>query len=91
MKNKSAVMQMFSGNRGNGEFVECSSEHSELMGAVVNCHDKLRKELAKMPELLELLNKLCESLEAVHADEVETYYEAGFNFGLLLGVEAGKS
>ena len=91
MKTKCAVMQMFFGERGNGEHVECSKEYHDLMGEVVDYHDKLCEKLADMPELLELLNKLCESLEAAHANEVETYYAEGFNFGLVMGVQAGRS
>lgn len=91
MKNKSAVMQMFYDARGNGDSVKCSTEYFKYIGEVADYHDKLCEKLANTPELMELLNKLCDSFDAAHSEEVKSYYEEGFNFGLTLGVEAGKS
>ncbi len=90
-KQKSSILQMFYGQRGNLDNVKCSSGYFDILDEVAKSYDMLCKKLRLQTELWELFLKYKESLEKLHVCEVDDYYAEGFKFGLLIGVEAGES
>lgn len=91
MKEKSAIMQMYYGQRGNAGKLKCTSEYGEIIDKANNCYKMLCEKLKDMPEILELLEKYNDySADAIVLDVGEHYLE-GFKFGLLIGIEAGES
>ena len=58
MKQKSAIMQMFYGERGNFEFIKHSSEYFDLLSEVGDLYDKIQQKLEALPEVLELFKSM---------------------------------
>lgn len=90
-KQKSAVLQMFYGQRVDSDKIKCPPEYYECIHNAVEYNKQLCEELKDMPEALELFNKFNDWTDRAYALEVDAYYAAGFKFGLLIGVEAGES
>jgi hypothetical protein len=82
---KSAIMQMYYGERGNYELTPFSEAYRERLKTYVLNDEKFRKALP--PDLLELHKKTTASLEALHAESVENNYLEGFRFGFLMGLD----
>ncbi|MDE6558114.1 MAG: hypothetical protein K2K39_03300 [Clostridia bacterium] len=91
MKEKSAIMQIFYGQRGSADKLKSTPEYRENLRMVNNYYEKLCEILKDMPEALALLEKFNEYSGEVNASEVDGYYLEGFKFGLLIGIEAGES
>ena len=84
---KSAIMQMLMGKRGNLEFLKMTEEYREAQDKFVDKIEEMKKELEKHPKLLALFNELLEASNrenAIYADEV---YKEAFSFGLAMGQE----
>lgn len=90
-KQKTAILQMYYGQRGTGDNLKCTPEYIKLLDAVDNAYDCLCEKLEPNTELRELFLKYKDALEEMHACEVDDHYAEGFKFGLLIGVEAGES
>ena len=91
MKVKSVIRQMFYAQRGDCEHVKSSHEYIELIGIVDELYDKLCEKIKTTPEIWELFLKYKDSLENAHIEQIDNFYEEGFKFGLLMGIEAGES
>jgi len=85
MKN-SAIREMINGKRGNLDEIKYTDKYSELLEIAVELEDELRKKLS--PELLQFYEKVIDSIDTVHSEEIEIIYEEGFSFGLLMGMQA---
>ena len=90
-KQKSAILQMFYAQRGDGDKVKCASEYYEYIHKAGEYRKKLCEKFKDEPEVLELFEQFNEWTELAYALEVDTNYQEGFKFGLLIGVEAGES
>ncbi len=86
---KSAIMQMYYGERGNYELTPLSEVYRERLKAYVQNDAELCKALTH--EQLELHKKTTESLEALHAEAVENNYLEGFRFGFLMGLDVSQT
>ena len=86
---KSAIMQMFLGERGTGEQIKLSEKYRELLGRLVLLDQELRGKLKEYPDLLALYERMEEVEMEKEAEAMDIYYQEGFSFGLVLGVEAG--
>lgn len=90
-KQKSAILQIFYGQRGDSEKVKCAPEYDEYLNRANDYNIKLCEKLKDMPEVLELFTQFNDWTDRAYALEVDAYYLEGFKFGLLIGVEAGES
>ena len=90
-KQKSAILQIFYGQRGDSEKVKCAPEQTEYLNKAIEYNNKLCEKLKSMPEVMELFTQYNDWTERAYALEVDAYYLEGFKFGLLVGVEAGES
>ena len=84
---KSAIMQMLLGNRGNFECMQLSEEYRKAQAKFIDKYKELQKQLEKYPELLALFNEMMEANEeedCIYADDV---YKEAFSFGLAIGQE----
>lgn len=90
-KHKSAVMQMYYGEKGNFESVKGSPCEGELITVIEDNYKLLYDKIKSNDELLNLFNAYKNGLENLQIFETEKYYAEGFKFGLLMGVEAGQS
>lgn len=90
-KQKSAVLQMFYGQRGKGDKVKCVTEYREYADKAEEYYQALCKKLKGMPEALELLSNYIEWQERMYVVEIDSNYAEGFKFGLLIGIEASES
>lgn len=87
MKQKSAIMQMFYGERGNFEFIKHSSEYFDLLGEVGDLYDKIQQKLEDLPEVLELFKKYEEKEGELECQAIDDYFLEGFRFGTLMGID----
>ena len=90
-KQKSAILQMFYGERGDGEKLKCSAEYREYLHKAGEYGQKLYEKIKDNQEILELFKQYDEWTDKAYAVEIDAYYQEGFKFGLLIGVEAGES
>ena len=90
-KQKTAILQMFYGQRGTPDSIRYPSDYFDIVDVVDKSYDLLSEKLQPQTELWELFLKYKESLESLHIAEVDIHYAEGFKFGLLIGVEAGES
>lgn len=91
MKKSTAIMQMLYGQRGNANAIKDNAKVKERMDTVNACYEKMREALEDLPEIWKLFNEYIESTTLFHLDELDEHYEEGFQFGLLIGIEAGES
>lgn len=90
-KQKTAVMQMFYGQRVDSDKIKCSPEYDECLHKAIEYSSKLCEKLKDMPEVMELFTQYNDWTDRAYALEVDAYYAEGFKFGLLIGIEAGES
>jgi len=79
----SAIREMFNGNIGRQE---PTKECCKLLRESIKLDEELKSKLS--PEVWDIYEKAVDATEAVHLEELETIYEEGFSFGLLIGVNA---
>ena len=91
MKNKSAILQMLYGQRGDSDKIKMNTQCEEYLSVADECMDSIKEKLKSMPEVWELFLKYREYMDLIHIEEVDAHYLEGFKFGLLIGVEAGES
>ncbi len=87
MARKSAILQMFYGERGNVNLIKTDKEHKESSGKVSDYYKELSEKL-KSTELSQLFQKFCDAYDGLSAAESTAFYVEGFKFGLLIGIEA---
>ena len=90
-KQKTAVLQMFYGQRVDSDKIKCPPEYNEYIDKAIEYNNKLLEKIKDMPEAFELFNQFNDWTDRAYALEVDAYYAEGFKFGLLIGVEAGES
>lgn len=91
MKNKSAILQMFFGKRGNCDSIPCGEEYCELLDERIEKENELEKKLQNSPELLNLYKEAIGKIDSFHITTAADYYKEGFCFGVLLGMEIARS
>ena len=84
---KSAILQMFYGERGDVECVEMTKELRAALGVLVETNEKMRGELQEKADVLALYEKVCGAFDETHALESECYYTEGFRFGFLMALD----
>ena len=84
---KSAIMQMFYGERGHCDLVPCSQEYFRLLNIAAENSNILKEKLKEFPDLLKLYEITNDSIEAMHCESVDNHYLEGFRFGLLMGID----
>lgn len=91
MEKYSAIREMHRGNRGDGQTVQYGEEYWKCLHEYATLAEELSGKLQKYPELLELWEKCEWASSGVNANGEEDQYREGFQFGLLIGLEAGMS
>lgn len=91
MDDRTAIAQMYHGGRGSVEKMEISRETSDILGAVDEKYNKLKDKLSSQEEIWRLFKDFEDAISDLRAEECADNYAEGFKFGLLLGIEAGKS
>ncbi|MCL2861764.1 MAG: hypothetical protein FWE22_05080 [Firmicutes bacterium] len=84
---KSAIRQMYYGERGSFEEIKPTKKYFELLENFVELEDKLNSKLALYPEILVLYEKIIELKEESESELRATCYVEGFRFGSLFGME----
>ena len=90
-KQKSAILQMFYGQRVDSDKIKCPPEYYESLRKAIEYSNKLLEKIKDMPEVSELFSQYNEWTDKTYSLEVDAYYAEGFKFGLLIGIEAGES
>lgn len=90
-KQKTAVLQLFYGQRVGSDNVKCAPEYYECLHKAIEYSNKLLEKIKDMPEAVELFSQYNEWTDRAYSLEVDAYYSEGFKFGLLIGIEAGES
>lgn len=90
-KQKTAVMQMFYGQRVDSDKIKCPPEYHDCLHKAIEYNAKLCEKLKDMPEIMELFTQYNDWTDRAYALEVDAYYAEGFKFGLLIGIEAGEN
>ena len=87
MKNKSAILQMLYGQKGNSDTIKSSDEYHKILDILCEQEQKLQETLTKLPEIIELYNKVDNLRSDLHLEELNIYFKEAFRFGVLLGIE----
>ena len=87
MKQDSAIMQMFFGQKGHCDKITCSKEYIEYMGEFVRNEQKLKEQLSQYPDIESLYIRAKSAMENMYQEQANDYYAEGFKFGMLLGME----
>lgn len=83
---KSVIKDIFYGFRGHRETMNMPKDIiNDNMSIVCDTYDELKEKIS--PELLNLHQKLVDSLENEWSEEVDFYFAEGFKLGVLIGVE----
>ena len=90
-KQKTAIMQMFYGERGDSEKIKYSNECKECRNKSYEYYEKLCEKFKDDAEVLELFEKFIDWTERANVEEIDVNFAEGFKFGLLIGIEAGES
>lgn len=90
-KQKTAIMQMFYGERGDSEKIIYSDECKECRNKSYEYYEKLCEKFKDDAEVLELFEKFIDWTERANVEEIDVNFAEGFKFGLLIGIEAGES
>lgn len=84
---KSAIMQMLMGKRGNFECMRMSEEYRKAHGTFFDKYKELQKQLEKYPKLLALFNEMMEANDEENSIFADDVYKEAFSFGLAMGQE----
>ncbi|MDR1092620.1 MAG: hypothetical protein LBL66_00555 [Clostridiales bacterium] len=84
---KSAILQMYYGERGQNDMIQSTEAHRKLGNEVVRYEEELNGKLAAYPELLGLFKKICNAAWRLNGEDVSLHFAEGFKFGLLMGLE----
>lgn len=84
---KSAILQMFDGERGCHEFVKPSREYFDILNDASNLYDKMLEKLKNDPELLNLFKKFDDKMEMLNCQSNDEFYLEGFRFGAQVGID----
>ena len=87
MKTKSAILQMYYGEKGNSDTIKGSDEYFKILHNLCAEEQKLEEKLEKFPEIIELYNKVDNLRTEMHLEELTLYFKEAFSFGVLLGIE----
>lgn len=84
---KSAIKMMYYGERGTFDSITTTSEIKRLLEEIVEKENTFLEELNKHPSAKEQYNLLQEVINKLDCSESELYYQEGFRFGVLLGLD----
>ena len=88
MFEKKPIVEMFYGNLGNREAIDCNTKrHGRCCNELVEADDKLRELLQKDETALSLYKKAMNALEGMYSEEIDCYYASAFQFGVLIGMD----
>ncbi len=87
MKHKSAIMQMFYGERGSFDCIKHSREYFDINDEVLQVESKINKYFKKDPNALELFKKYDEVVTKLDCKSCDDHFLEGFRFGVLLGID----
>ena len=90
MSRKSAIEQMYYGERGNLNNIPSSPEYAHLLDEFSANDRKMREKLKNLPEILALYQKTEKSMNAITSKDAYDYFAEGFRFGLLLGIDVAQ-
>ena len=86
-QNKSAIMQMLMGARGNLESLRPSEEYLRAQSEFVEKTIEFEKQLKKHPQILALYKEVQQASDAEYAIYSDEVYKEAFAFGLAIGQE----
>ena len=84
---KSAILQMFYGERGDSQVVPMSDSVQKAAERLADWDDELSAKLKDFPEALSLYKKVCEAFDDEHVEAIDCYYREGFRFGFLMALD----
>lgn len=86
-QNKSAIIQMLMGARGNLESLRPSEEYRKAQRKVLDKTIEFEKRLKEYPQILELYNEVQQASDIEYAIYSNEVYKEAFSFGLAIGQE----
>ena len=86
-QNKSAIMQMLMGTRGNLECFRPSEEYRKAQQKVLDKIIEFKKKLKEYPQILELYKEVQQASDIEYVMYSEEVYKEAFAFGLAMGQE----
>ena len=87
MNKKSAIYQMYYGEKGYYENMKPSAEYLSLLNKVCESEEVLYKKLKHSPKLLNCVKTHFDNFSDMHSQELFDNYKEGFKFGVLMGME----
>lgn len=84
---ESFISKIFFGNCGMSEERYDLEEYKKYIDISIDCEQKLKAQIEKSPELLDLLIKCLDNYTYASAENCKSYYSNGFKFGFMLALE----
>lgn len=81
---------MFYEKRGQKESIKMTDEYFSLLKEATKNETELIERIANIPTLLELYEKVDESMIALLCESINIYYVEGLKFGISLGMEVAE-
>ena len=88
---KSAILQMYFGERGYCEQIPQSMKYRNLLDDFLDSERLLYNAIASSPETVTLYDKAKEALEQVNIESAQNHFSEGFRFGLLMGLDVAQT
>ncbi len=86
-QNKSAILQMLMGERGNFECIRFSEEYRKARKKSLDKLLEFEKQLKKYPQIFELYKEAQTAADLEYVTYAEELYKEAFSFGLAIGQE----
>lgn len=87
MKYKSAIKAMFYEGRGMSDGVRMSERYKEIINKVVKSEEIFLDRIKDNRGAQEAYKELESQTQKLKCEEVASFYEEGFRFGVLLGLD----
>ena len=91
MENYSAILEMHRGKRGDSQQIKYGDEYRKSLREYATLAEEFHEKIKDYPELFDLWKKCEDASNRVNVYWEEDQYREGFQFGLLMGLEAGMS
>ena len=87
MKNYSAILEMYHGNRGNLETIKLTEDEINTSKKVCKIEEELVEKIKNNKELLEVYKRFEDASSTLNMLNVENSFVEGFRFGVLLAFD----
>ena len=87
---KSAILQMFYGERGSMNDVPNSREYSEQLDKFCEAEKDFLEKISGVPDYQALYRQFLENVFELQCRSMDDYFSEGFRFGVLMGLDVAN-